>query len=184
MVIHIGYDLWMEEVALYLSPKRRERCRFFRIHLPVQSETKHQAHLSPLLSLKSFTTKIGSFSFFFFFTSIVWSNSRPKAYHAVILQQFYHFLPADSAETVDSQERSKRICHHLSLPRLKGLLLQVSNYCLCQCQWSGEDAIKVAGEHTSHCCLCSCGTDTAMLFDEDDNDDDVSQCTAQCKRLV
>lgn len=31
------------------------------------SETKHQAHLSPLLSFKSFTTKIGSFFFFFFF---------------------------------------------------------------------------------------------------------------------
>lgn len=137
---------------------------FFRIHLPVHkwNKTSSSSFTSSLFQILHNKNRL--FFFFFFFTSIVWSNSRPKASHAVILQQFYHFLPADSAETVDSQERSKRICHHLSLHRLKGLLLQVSNYCLCQCQWSGEDAIKVAGEHTSHCCLCSCGTDTVMLL--------------------
>lgn len=122
------------------------------IFLPTShSQTKHQAHLSPTLSFKCF--------FFFYPCSslcincVVW-QSRLKAIDVVILQQLYHFLPADSTKTAYPHEKREK---ESVTPSLKRLLLQVWNYCLSQCRWSGQDDItEFTGKHTSHWCLCSC----------------------------
>lgn len=165
-IIFLNTFIWKVSIGASLNTRKCSEpllcCGFSEIHFPAysHSQTKHQAHLSPTLSFKCF--------FFFFYPCfslytdcVVW-QSRLKVIDVVILQQLYHFLPADSTKTAYPHEKREK---ESVTPGLKRLLLQVWNYCLSRCRWSGQDDItEFTGKHTSHWCLCSCRINLVIMM--------------------
>lgn len=117
---------------------------------------KHQAHLSPFLFFKCFKKKNRLF-FSLFLHGLCYVTD------AVILQQFYHFLPADSAEVKRAAASGVKLLSS-SVPVIWSRCYQGGS------RASHHTAAFVGVRKTLWWCWC--------------NDDRVSHYTAQCRRLV